>query len=84
MACSSCVSYLVCRPSDIAELENSNALAPFALTLTRTGTDQIFNPTRGSNVVLDFESARSWTGSAFAYDRFIRRGELVPVPWGGM
>ncbi len=66
-----CVSFLVCDPEDIDELSDFNWLAPVALTFSRTRTDQVFNPTRGSTLLVDVEHARNWTRSAFEYDRVI-------------
>ncbi len=66
-----CVSFLVCDPNDIAEVSDFNWLAPVAFTFSRTRTDQVFNPTRGSTLLVDFEHARNWTRSAFEYDRLI-------------
>ncbi len=69
-----CTSFVVCDPSDIDALERFNWLSPVSLGVTRTRTDQIFNPTRGSTVLLDLEYARNWTGSAFGYNRAIGEG----------
>jgi len=64
-----CTSFLVCEPSDVEELERFNWLSPIALSASRTRTDQLFNPTRGTTLLADIEVARDWTGSAFGYDR---------------
>ncbi len=66
-----CTSFVVCDPSDIDALARFNWLSPVSLGVTRTRTDQLFNPTRGSTLLLDLEYARNWTGSAFGYNRAI-------------
>lgn len=69
-----CTSFVVCDPADIDALEQFNWLSPVAMSVSRTRTDQLFNPTRGTSLLVDLEYARDWTGSAFGYNRAIGEG----------
>lgn len=64
-----CTSFLVCSPEDITALQGANWLAPLGLTFTRSVTNSVLNPSRGYNLLLDFEYGDRWTGSDFTYRR---------------
>lgn len=76
-----CTSFLVCSPADIRVLQGANWLAPLGVTLTRSVTNSVLNPSRGYNLLLDFEYGDRWTGSDFTYRRV--HGDLArffPLP----
>ncbi|MCH7933908.1 MAG: BamA/TamA family outer membrane protein [Gemmatimonadetes bacterium] len=64
-----CTSVQVCTPEDIASLQEPNWLAPVSVSLVQANTDNVLNPTRGYQVVLNFEHASGLTGSDFQYNR---------------
>ena len=64
-----CTSFQVCTPEDVATLQERNWLAPVSVGLVRARTNNLLNPTRGYQVVLNFEHASAATGSNFQYDR---------------
>lgn len=64
-----CTSFLVCTPEDVASLQEPNWLSPVSVNLVRARTNNIFNPTSGYTVLLNFEHASAVTGSEFQYNR---------------
>ena len=64
-----CTSIQVCTPDDIASLQEPAWLAPVSVSIVQGSTDNVLNPTRGYQVVLNFEHASSLTGSEFQYNR---------------
>ncbi len=78
-----CTSFLVCRPTDIEVLQGANWLAPAVASLTRTTTDNIFDPSRGYTVNLNLEHASGLTGSNFRYDRVESTGTYYTQPTDG-
>jgi outer membrane protein insertion porin family len=88
-----CTSFLVCTPEDISALQERNWLAPISVSMVRAVTNSILNPTKGYQVVLNFEHASAITGSDFQYDRALSEAtayvETLPgqvlaarVQWG--
>ena len=71
-----CFNTLVCDQEDIRDLRTSNWLSPVALSFTRDRSDAIFSPTRGHVLRFDVEHAAGYTGSRFAYTRWIGEGSL--------
>jgi len=70
-----CTSIQVCTPEDIASLQEPAWLAPVSVNIVQGNTDNVFNPTRGYQLVLNFEHASSLTGSEFQYNRVL--GEVT-------
>lgn len=66
-----CSTFLVCTREDIAELQSAQWLAPIGLTFTRATTDNLLNPTRGYQLLIDLEHAEAFTGSRFSYSRVV-------------
>ncbi len=64
-----CTSIQVCTPDDIASLQEPAWLAPVSVNVVQGRTDNVLNPTRGYQVVLNFEHASAVTGSEFQYNR---------------
>ena len=64
-----CTSIQVCTPDDIASLQEPAWLAPVSVSIVQGSTDNVLNPTRGYQVVLNFEHASTVTGSEFQYNR---------------
>lgn len=64
-----CTSFLVCTPEDISALQEQNWLAPISVSMVRSVTNSVLNPTSGYQIVLNFEHASAVTGSEFQYDR---------------
>ena len=64
-----CTSVQVCTPEDIASLQEPNWLAPISVNVVRSNTNNPLNPTRGYQVVLNFEHSSPLTGSDFQYNR---------------
>ncbi len=64
-----CTSFLVCTPEDVFSLQEPNWLAPLSVSMVRTSTNNILNPTRGYQLLLNFEHSSAVTGSEFRYDR---------------
>ena len=64
-----CTSIQVCTPEDIASLQEPAWLAPVSVNVVQGRTDNLLNPTRGYQVVLNFEHASTLTGSEFQYHR---------------
>jgi outer membrane protein insertion porin family/translocation and assembly module TamA len=64
-----CTSFLVCTPEDVSSLQERNWLSPLSVSMVRTSTNNVLNPTRGYQVVLNFEHSSSVTGSDFQYNR---------------
>ena len=64
-----CTSIQVCTPDDIASLQEPAWLAPVSVNIVQGRTDNVLNPTRGYQVVLNFEHASAVTGSEFQYNR---------------
>ncbi len=69
-----CSTFLVCTREDIAELQSAQWLAPIGLTFTRATTDNLLNPTRGYQLLVDLEHAEAFTGSRFSYSRVVTEG----------
>ncbi len=69
-----CATFLVCTREDIAELQSAQWLAPVGLTFTRSTTDNLLNPTRGYQLLIDLEHADAFTGSRFSYSRVVSEG----------
>ena len=70
-----CTSIQVCTPEDIASLQEPAWLAPVSVNIVHGSTDNRLNPTRGYQLVLNFEHASSLTGSEFQYNRVL--GEVT-------
>jgi outer membrane protein insertion porin family/translocation and assembly module TamA len=64
-----CTSFLVCTPEDVATLQEPNWLSPVSVNLVRARTNSLLNPTRGYQVLLNYEHASAVTGSDFQYNR---------------
>ena len=64
-----CTSVQVCTPEDIASLQKQNWLAPISVNIVQSNTNDLLNPTRGYQVVLNFEHSSALTGSEFQYNR---------------
>ena len=64
-----CTSFLVCTPEDVSTLQERNWLAPISVGIVRARTNNFLNPTRGYQVVVNFEHASAVTGSDFQYNR---------------
>ena len=64
-----CTSFLVCTPEDVSSLQKPNWLAPLSVSMVRASTNNILNPTRGYQVVLNFEHSSAVTASDFQYNR---------------
>ena len=64
-----CATFLACTPADIDVLSSYTWLAPVGLSFSRDRTDDIFNPARGSRLLLDLEYASGFTASDYAYFR---------------
>ena len=81
-----CTSVQVCTPEDIASLQEQNWLAPVSVNVVQSNTNNVLNPTRGYQVVLNFEHSSTLTGSEFQYNRALgeatayieaRRGQVL-------
>ena len=81
-----CTSVQVCTPEDIASLQETNWLAPVSVNFVQSNTNSILNPTRGYQLVLNFEYSSAQTGSDFQYNRVLgeatayvatRRGQVL-------
>ena len=70
-----CTSIQVCTPGDVASLQEPAWLAPVSVNIAQGSTDNVFNPTRGYQVALNFEHASALTGSEFQYNRVL--GEVT-------
>ena len=64
-----CTSFRVCRPNDISGLQDPNWLAPVGVSWVRDRTNNLLNPSKGYQMILDFEHASVLTGSNFEYNR---------------
>ncbi len=64
-----CATFLACTPADIDVLSSENRLSPAGLSFSRDRTDELFNPTRGSRLLVDLEYAGGPTVSDYAYAR---------------
>lgn len=69
-----CTNFLVCTPQDINTLQGAHWLAPIGLTFTRSTTDNVLNPARGYQALIDVEHADALTGSNFTYSRVVAEG----------
>jgi outer membrane protein assembly complex protein YaeT len=78
-----CSTFLVCTRDDIAELQSAQWLAPVALTFTRSTTDNLLNPSRGYQLLIDLEHAETFTGSKFSYSRVVSEGSRYTRLTGG-
>ena len=81
-----CTSVQVCTPEDIASLQEPNWLAPVSVNFVQSNTNNALNPTRGFQLVLNFEHSSALTGSDFQYNRALgeatayvatRRGQVL-------
>ena len=64
-----CTSFLVCTEEDVSSLQKQQWLAPLSVSMVRASTNSILNPTRGYQLLLNFEHASAITGSEFQYSR---------------
>lgn len=64
-----CANFLICRPGDIAVLEQPRWLSWVAVTFAQSRTDVVLNPTRGYRFTIEGETASRLTGSEWAYYR---------------
>ena len=64
-----CTSFLVCRPEDVASLQDPNWLSPVSVNLVQARTNNLLNPTRAYQILVNFEHASAVTGSNFQYNR---------------
>ncbi len=62
-----CANFGVCQPDDIATLSKPRWLSWVSLTLARSRTDVVLNPTTGYRISLEGEHASRFTGSQWAY-----------------
>ncbi|MES3034684.1 MAG: BamA/TamA family outer membrane protein [Gemmatimonadota bacterium] len=65
-----CVNFGVCDEASLAVLQNTQRLAPIALSATTDRRDDPIGPTRGYSWRSELEYAAGWTGSQFGYLRF--------------
>lgn len=70
-----CVNILVCDDEDITVLRETNWLAPVSVAFAQDRTNAIFSPTDGYHLRTEVEHADGYTGSRFAYTRWI--GEVA-------
>ncbi|HEX7052073.1 MAG TPA: BamA/TamA family outer membrane protein [Longimicrobiales bacterium] len=66
-----CINFIACGAEQIGTLRTSHWLAPVALTFVRDRSNSPFTPTAGYTLQLDAEYAAGWTGSDFAYTRWV-------------
>ncbi len=64
-----CVNFGVCDQASLRVLQNTQRLAPIALTATTDRRDDPIGPTRGYSWRSELEFADGWTGSQFGYAR---------------
>jgi outer membrane protein assembly factor BamA len=64
-----CANFLICRPEDIAVLEEPRRLSWIAVTFAQSRTDVVLNPTRGYRFTIEGETASRLTWSEWAYYR---------------
>src|SRR5258705_10603767 len=64
-----CINYGVCDNATIETLRLHQTLSPLDLSGSIDRTDIPFSPTKGYIARVDLESASSWTGSDFRYNR---------------
>ncbi len=69
-----CANFLICRPEDIALLEQPRWLSWLTVTFARSRTDAVLNPTRGYRFTIEGETASRFTGSEWAY--YAAQGEV--------
>ena len=65
-----CVNFGVCDQASLRVLQNTQRLAPIALSATTDRRDDPIGPTRGYSWRSELEYADAWTGSQFGYLRF--------------
>ncbi|MFI5244351.1 MAG: BamA/TamA family outer membrane protein, partial [Gemmatimonadales bacterium] len=58
-----CAVFNACQSGDMASVQRLQRLAVASLSLTRDGSDNAINPTRGTVVRLEFRTAGAYTGS---------------------
>lgn len=76
-----CTSFLVCSPEDVSALQGANWMVPVGLTFTRSVTNNVLNPSRGYNLLLDLEYGDRWAGSDFTYGRVLGDvARFFPLP----
>jgi outer membrane protein assembly complex protein YaeT len=64
-----CVNYGVCDAATLTALRARQKLSPLALTFSLDKTDNPFEPRSGYRSQFDLETATSYTGSDFRYNR---------------
>jgi outer membrane protein assembly factor BamA len=64
-----CVNFGVCDRNSLRVLQNTQRIAPLALTATSDRRDDPIGPTRGYSWRSELELADSWTGSQFGFVR---------------
>lgn len=64
-----CVNFGVCDRNSLRVLQNTQRIAPLAITATSDRRDDPIGPTRGYSWRSELEFADSWTGSQFGYVR---------------
>lgn len=69
-----CVNFVACTFEGIEDLRDPHWLAPVTLSFTMDRTDALFTPTDGFILRFDLEHAAGYTGSDFAYSRFLAEG----------
>ncbi|HSH46515.1 MAG TPA: BamA/TamA family outer membrane protein [Longimicrobiales bacterium] len=79
-----CVSFIACAYEDIQVLKEPHWLSPVALSLAVDRTDAVFTPSTGYTVRGDLEHAGAYTGSDFAYTRFLAEGTTYNGKPGGL
>lgn len=64
-----CINYGICDNPTIETLRLHQTLSPLAPSFSIDRTDIPFSPTKGYMATVNLESATSWTGSDFRYNR---------------
>jgi outer membrane protein insertion porin family/translocation and assembly module TamA len=78
-----CSAFLVCTSEDIRNLQSAQWLAPVGLTFTRSTTNNLLNPSRGFQLLIDLEHADALTGSDYSYSRVVSEGATYTRVAGG-
>ena len=64
-----CTTYGVCDAPTLKALRSHQSLSPILLTMLVNRSDDPFAPTKGYVAQMDLETATSWTGSDYQYNR---------------
>ncbi len=75
-----CVNFGVCDQRSLAVIQNTQRLAPLALTASSDRRDDPIGPTRGYSWRSELEYASAWTGSQFGYARLeVEGAKYFPI-----